>query len=268
MTQLEICNYALGKLGESTISAFNDTRPAAAVLRTHYQATLNNLVRKYRWNFARKSVVLEPAYVVMDTIARSGDPGSEALVTKSSHGLATGDRVLVKDTVEADGVWEVLRLDAGEFRLVDSAVTDAVELGSYHIMPIHTYGYKIALPNDCASLRTVDGYEAKNLPRNYVIEGDHIFCDQEEIDVVYTQRQVGGTDEGGFDDTFTEVFSTLLAANIAIGVTGAIARRNIMMKMYKREIMDALMSNVFERRDPNINRKYGDTSYEARTTEQ
>lgn len=262
MDQLALCNYALGKLGEATISSFNDTRPAAACLRTHYQPTLDNLIRKYRWNFARKSVVLAPDYTTIESI--SSGAGDVVQIESTAHGLATGDRVILKDT-GVDGYYVITVVDADNFTCDDSEMDAGAVAGSYHHMPAHTYDFRISLPDDCAALRTLDGYESKSLPRNYVIEGKQIFTDQDQVAVVYTQRQTGGTDEGNFDDTFKEVFSTLLAANIAMGVTGAIARRNAMMQMYEADILDALMSNVFERRDPNINRKFGETSYEART---
>lgn len=265
MTQLELCNYALSKLGEPPISSYADTRPSAAVVRIHYQPTLDNLVRKYRWNFARKSATLKPTWVEMDDLVDSG-AADLIQVEGNNHGLQTGDRVVLKDT-GADGTYIITRIDAHNFTCDDSKFTAALTVGSYHVAPIHTYGYRIAIPDECAALRTVDGYEAKQLPRKYVREGNYIFCDEEQIDVVYTRRQVGGTDEEGFDDTFNEVFATLLAANIAMGVTGAIARRNAMLEVYNQEITDALMSNVFERRDPDIDRRNGDTSFSARTSD-
>lgn len=268
MDQLEFCNYALSKLGEPPIDAFNDTRAAAGVIRLHYQQTLDALTRKYRWNFARKSDVLKPVWVTATSVFL--ESAGVIRVNKTAHGLAVGQRILLStsDYPAANGHFAVTEISANHFHVsAPGALSVTSSLGQYHVAPQHTYAYRIAIPADCSALRTVDGYEAKRLPRKYVIEGGHIFTDQEEIDVVYTRRQVGGTDEAGFDDTFNEVFGTLLAANIAMGVTGAIARRNAMLEGYNQEIMDALMSNVFERRDPDIDRKNGETSFTARTQE-
>jgi hypothetical protein len=261
MTQLELCNLALSKIGEPPIDAFADTRAAAATVRAQYQPTLNALVRKYRWNFARKSVVLAPVFYDMDDLIDDGNGLIQ--VEANIHGLQTGGRVVLKDT-GADGMYTVTRIDAHNFTCDDSVFTSSLTVGSFHIAPVHTWEHKILLPDECIALRTVNGYEANRAPEFYTREGDYFLTNNDELDVVYTRKMVGGTDEGEFDTTFDEVFTTLLAANIAMGVTGAIARRNAMMEMYDREITDALMSNVFERRDPDIDKRNGPTSYVAR----
>lgn len=264
MTQLELCNLALDKLGEPPITALNAAMPAAQACTRLYQPTLDALVRKYRWNFARKSARLEPTWIEMDAIMRTGDPGTEALVVKSSHGLVTGNHLQVKDTVEADGYWEVRRLDSGEFNLIGSSVTDAVEQGSYSIAPDFTWAYSIALPDDCLSLRTVEGYEVGRPHQFFVLEGRNIFCNLEEVEVTYTQKQTGGTDEDKFDTIFNDLFACSLAAELAMPVTGAMSRRGDMMSLYGEVLQTALMSNVFERRDNLIDRTAGPTSAIAR----
>jgi hypothetical protein len=261
MTQLELCNLALDKLGEPPIAALNAAMPAAQACTRLYQPTLDALVRKYRWNFARKSVRLEAAFVTMDDLV---DDGNEVIqVEKTAHGLVTGNRVVLKDT-EADGSYFITRVDDNNFTCDDSKFTSLLTAGSYHISPIHTWEYKIALPSDCLALRTVEGYEVGRPHQFFVLEGRTIFCNMEEVEVTYTQKQTGGTDEADFDTIFNDLFACSLAAELAMPVTGAMSRRGDMMSLYGEVLQTALMSNVFEHRDSLIDQTQGPTSWMAR----
>lgn len=261
MNQLEITNLALRKLGEAKVSALNAATPAAQAAADLYQPTLDALVRKYRWNFARKSATLKAVFHPMVALLDSG-VDDLIQVEATNHGAQTGDRVVLKDT-GADDIYFITRINAHNFTCDDSKFTSSLTVGSFHLAPIHTWGYKIVLPGDCIALRTVNGYEANRPHEFYTREGQNILCNLEDIDVTYTEKQTGGTDEGNFDTVFIQAFACLLAAELAMPVTGAISRRNDMMQMFQEEITTGLMSNVFERRDPNIDRLSG-TSYETR----
>lgn len=262
MTQLQLCNLALDKLGEPPIAALNAAMPAAQACTRLYQPTLDTLVRKYRWNFARKSVTLKAVFHPMDNLL---DSGSEDLiqVEANNHGTQTGDRVVLKGT-GADGSYAITRINAHNFTCDDSKFTSSLTVGSFHISPIHTWEYKIALPDDCLALRTVEGYEVSRPHQFFVLEGRHIFCNLEQVDVTYTQKQNGGTDEANFDTVFDNLFATMLAAELAMPVTGAMSRRADMQSLYQEELNAALMSNVFEHRDNLIDRTQGPTSAMAR----
>jgi hypothetical protein len=262
MTQLELCNLALDKLGEPSISALNAPNPAAQACTRLYQPTLDTLVRKYRWNFARKSVRLKAVFVAMDDLVDSG-VADLIQVEGNNHGLQTGDRVVLKDT-GADGSYIITRIDSHNFTCDDSKFTSLLTVGSYHVSPPHTWEYKIALPDDCLALRTVDGYEASRPHAFFVLEGRNIFCKLEEVDVTYTQKQEGGTDEANFDTVFNNLFASMLAAELAMPITGAMSRRGDMQALYQEELNSALMSNVFEHRDNLIDRTQGPTSAMAR----
>jgi hypothetical protein len=110
----------------------------------------------------------------------------------------------------------------------------------------------------------VEGYEVSRPHQFFVLEGQRIFCNLEEVDVTYTQKQTGGTDEANFDTIFTNLFSCMLAAELAMPITGAMSRRGDMQALYQEELNSALMSNVFEHRDNLIDRTQGPTSAMAR----
>lgn len=267
MTQLEIANLALRKLGEAKITALNATTPAAQAVSDLYQPTLDELLRAYRWNFARKSAFLEPMWVAATSVFLDS-PGIIG-VNKNAHGLVAGQRVLLStsDYPDANGHYYITddpAVDTNNFYVKAAGAADITStLGEYHVAPQHTWAYRVALPSDCLALRTVNGYEANRPHEFYTREGNYIFLDAEELDIVYTRALVGGTDESVFDVIFLQAFACLLAAELAMPVTGAMSRRNDMMALYQEKIDKALMSNVFERRDPNVDRVSG-TSYETR----
>lgn len=265
MTQLEICNLALDKLGEPPITAINASTPAAQACTRLYQPTLDRLVRKYRWNFARKSVVLDAVWVTATSVFL--ESANVIRVNKTAHGLAVGQRVLLdtSDYPDANGHFITTEVSANHFHVsAPGAANITSALGKYHVAPQHTWGYKIALPGDCLALRTVEGYEVGRPHQFYVLEGRNIFCNMEEIEVTYTEQQTGGTDEANFDTVFNDLFATLMAAELAMPVTGAMSRRADMMALYGEEERAALMANVFEHRDYLIDRTQGPTSAMSR----
>lgn len=58
MTPTDIVNQALGLLGESAISGYDENLPVARAARAHYETTRDSLLRRHRWNFARKRAEL------------------------------------------------------------------------------------------------------------------------------------------------------------------------------------------------------------------
>lgn len=180
-----------------------------------------------------------------------------------------GDRILIRNSgVDGlDGYWVLEEENPGTYILVDSSQESYVEPDAsveFHIAPIHTWEYRILLPADCLALRTVEGYEVGRPHQFFNLEGRYILCNLDEIDVTYTKKQTGGTDEANFDTVFNDLFATLLAAELAMPVTGAMSRKGDMMALYQEELNAALMSNVFEHRDNLIDQTQGPTSWMAR----
>lgn len=58
MTPTDIVNQALGLLGESAISGYDENLPVARAARAHYETTRDSLLRRHRWNFARQRAEL------------------------------------------------------------------------------------------------------------------------------------------------------------------------------------------------------------------
>src|SRR5688572_17149968 len=54
----EICNIALGHLGEAPITSLDEDSKAAWACNLHYALTRDELLRAHRWNFAKDRVQL------------------------------------------------------------------------------------------------------------------------------------------------------------------------------------------------------------------
>lgn len=248
-TQLEIINFALSHIGEPPITELTagSTKAADAVNAT-YQLVLESLLRKYRWNFARESKVLTPSYVAIVSLAAHS--GGQILVeTSANHGLADGTLVTLENT-GADGVYSTVSVTTKKFYLADSVYRTGLTLGKFTVSPPHTFGYFIALPDDCLKLRSLNDYETDNLDgATYQLQGRNILLNENEARVVYTRRlEAGGEDE--FDSTFVEVFSFALGAAVAMPITGASSKRDECNNLMNAALMDALRTNAFERKPP------------------
>lgn len=58
MTDIDICNIALTKLGQNTIISFNDETENARKLNIIYYQTKKALLREHIWNFANRTEIL------------------------------------------------------------------------------------------------------------------------------------------------------------------------------------------------------------------
>jgi hypothetical protein len=57
-SETEICNIALGHLGEAPITSLDEDSRAARACNLHYALTRDELLRAHRWNFAKTRLVL------------------------------------------------------------------------------------------------------------------------------------------------------------------------------------------------------------------
>jgi len=59
-SEVEVVNSALIKIGEQTINSLNDDRQQAVIAKSQYPLKRDELLRRYRWNFAVKRATLAP----------------------------------------------------------------------------------------------------------------------------------------------------------------------------------------------------------------
>ncbi len=57
-TETNICNRALGRLGQERILSLDDTGAGARACQLHFEGTRDEVLRSHRWNFATKRTAL------------------------------------------------------------------------------------------------------------------------------------------------------------------------------------------------------------------
>lgn len=58
MTEVDICNRALGRLGEQRILTMADAGTSGRACQLHFEGTRDEVLRSHRWNFATTRVAL------------------------------------------------------------------------------------------------------------------------------------------------------------------------------------------------------------------
>lgn len=233
MTQLELCNVALGHLGEARIAALSDATAAARACSLHYAPVRDEVLRSHRWNFAMKRVLLELVWSAVEVITQAG---TEVLISSTEHGLATGDRVHVKGIVGAngDGTWYVTKDTDDTFSLDGSVYSGAgtIDAGSLWIKaPPFGWDYMYALPEDCLRCLEVNDSEAGDwISDEWIIEGRSMLTNADEVRLVYV-RSVG--DEALTDPLFAQAFGLKLAVALTETIRGSTGKTADLLQVYQ-----------------------------------
>ena len=163
-SQLDIYNLALDMLGENTAGAITENTKAVALLNRKWSYAIDELLREFPWNFARKSVELEytsgyGVYATSDekTITQITQ-ANPAVVTVASHGWQTDYLIKLDDVAgmtEVNGrVFKIAMLTSNTFSLPGinaSQYTAYVSGGTairYEADPDFQNGYTYDLPSD------------------------------------------------------------------------------------------------------------------------
>lgn len=163
-TQVEICNLALDMLGAKAIASLIDGSKEATLLGRMWDYALDEALREFPWNFARKRTELEYTagfgiYATTDEKNITGvTQANPAVVTVASHGWQTDYHIKIDDIVGMtdlnDRVFKITRETTNTFSLpdIDSSVYDAYVSGGtairYEADPDYADGYTYDLPND------------------------------------------------------------------------------------------------------------------------
>jgi hypothetical protein len=217
MTDVQICNQALLRLGEPEINALNGTDRASTLCNAFYASTVQEVLRGHRWNFAIKRAILEPAQVTPSGIADSGGLFS---VTESSHGLSTGQRVTFaasSNYPQIQATWRVTVVDSNTFTLDDSVFSGSGAVDTtYALAALFGWAYSIALPSDC--LRALeDERTERQFSTAWTVESGRVLTDATELEFSYVEDVTTTT---RFDPLFIQALILKLAVKLAAGLRG------------------------------------------------
>ncbi len=99
LTKLDLCSFALLKLGESPVQSMDDDTASAALSRTMYDPIVDALLAMHPWRFAQKRL----------TLSKTDDGDflvpAEVLRVVKNPGELVGDRIYaIGDTITIDAV--------------------------------------------------------------------------------------------------------------------------------------------------------------------
>lgn len=268
MTDVDITNLALVRIGETQITAFSNKTNIH--LQNIYDHARDDLLSLYPWNFAKTRSYFAKKTYTTDTIAFSigswgyspwgyfpWGGGNEIVDTNGlliSHGgFAEGDRVTVTGSNSNDGTYTIVSVTANALILLETDIVIDESIGARVTLerkPAFEYEYSYDLPADYLGQAELYGTDIW-----FVIERGRLYCKSDEIYLTYNRQVVDPTK---FTPLFIDCLSMLLASRLAV-VIGNNERLsiNLMLEMQKR----VLDSYQVEARESRPDEALKDTSW-------
>lgn len=244
-TSLAICKRAAQILGAGPAnvtsidspSTYEDTEFSVA-----YPARRDAELRKHRWNFAKKKIVLVKRTILDITAITAANP---PVVTSAAHGLSDDDIIYI-DSVSGmtevnDRTYTVANKTTNTFELsgIDGSAWTAYSSGGklYDYVP-WPYSYAYALPSDYLQLIQLENVV------DFDLDGTNIYCDTDTelaIEYIYTV-----TDTTSFDALFDEALAADLAYHLCETITQSNSKKAEALEAYEKAISWARRTNAFE----------------------
>lgn len=221
-SQLEVSQAALYKIGSTSITALSDTTKEAVICNARVDICKRAMLEMHPWNFAVKRKIVRPTWTAYTALADAGAT-NYFRVTSVAHGLATGDRVTIKDETAyptVNGTWEIVYVDADNYDLYESTFAGSGTVtGSWTRAAATNYAYSIAKPSDCLRLLRLNEriYSAE-----WRLESGRIVTDLDELEVKYIYDV---TDYTAMSVLFYECLALYLAWDICDALTASDSKK-------------------------------------------
>ena len=281
LTKVQICNMALSKIGnernqlaDATFSS--NTGSTFNQCNLHYEQTLKELVRMHSWNCCKArseigayKINLTPSATILanggfsgNLTATSTDSNGRPVYTTGTSGSNGYINLAFNDTA---GKWSIT-YGASNANNVANAFGDGATYtghnpwtqygGAYTLVivkPKFEYDNSYRIPTDAVRLLYLtndSGTYFTLKPRvDYIVEGNSILNNHDESYLCYTAEP----DPANMDSLFGQAFITLLAARMAIPITGDVKMYQILLQEFNSVIMpEARRTNAFEKLESPI----------------
>ena len=254
----DIVNLALVRLGASRITALTDGSRNANEANAIYSLIRDEVLRSHPWSFATTGINLAAVESNELTIAdiTQADPG---ILTYTGTDPENGDTYLIESVVGMTQlndelvVIQSVNAVANTFQLydvngvsIDTTVFTAYVSGgtATQVMPNYDqWGYAYQLPSD--TLKVIQVNEDPNQTFD-VQKNRYLYCNTEEC-LAMVIRQV--TDVTKYDATFVDAFAWRLAQELAVVITGSLAKLEASAKMHAITMAKAKAVDASEKRD-------------------
>ncbi len=274
-------------LSDSEITA--NTISHAKTVNLHYEQTLGELTRMHSWNCCKKRQRLSPYEILVETqggnVASIGGGTGTTLFASETLSFAGRPKYFTDPTVTTGltisfdyqnynskgdkGVWGIsgLASAAGDGTTSTGDLTGdntytpvghTYSGGADHgvvsvtsVKPDFEYDFSFALPTDAIRsfylTNSAEVYKFMKPRVDWVIEGNAILTNEEKVFLCYD----GIPDPVAMDSLFAQAFITLLAARMAIPITGDLKMYEFLLQEFNSVIMpEARRVNGTERLDP------------------
>jgi hypothetical protein len=243
MTKTEICNLALTKIGQKTLSSIDDPNDKNARLcAIHYAQALDELLRAGFWSFAKKAAKLTADITAANSYPRTVSGINAAAVGSWIFSSVISGRPsfvlpgLAGSRISWNGtLWRIY--DGANFlftsaedvagpELVTTWTRGASGTGSPLVTTtfpdeIHPWEKSYALPPDFLKLRKVstnDGLKLDRFDLRRVNVRRSILANADPIRILYIYRN---DTPGDYDPSFIAALVTLLASKLARAISGS-----------------------------------------------
>lgn len=213
MTEVDLANLVLDKLGQSPISEFGENRGTGIFTYANYLQERDSLLRTIPWNFARKWITLAQllsAPILLDILPNSSSPGNIAYT--AAYQLPN-DYLRLYRFSPKDTHWRIV----GRAIYTDAipAATQGILLG---LQPLGSDGPDNQPPSSTNTLVSTIG-----------------------IEYIYKVN-----DPNIFDPKFTESLIWKIVKSLSFGATALVELYRIAAEEYKIAIADAAAVNGME----------------------
>lgn len=226
-TATDLCNLALVLIGEKQLTnVATDTTKAALLCNAMYQDAINDVLAENDWSCAKARANLSYRKDTISGISLA-NPAVITFDATSAASYKNGDKIYIESVTTDDATLESyleetvftlkgktgdtfqLYSEDGEDAIDTSAYSNAVTAGESRVYD-HEYGYRFDLPSDFITSRGLYGTEAE-----WEIEENYIYCDEDEITLVYTKEITTIT-------TLSKWLHTPIAFNLAFRLVDSI----------------------------------------------
>lgn len=238
MTKTQICNMAMLKIGQTIFTDVDtDGTPTSLKCVAAYSPVLEEALTtgpQKGWKFARRR-----NRISVDSITITAFASASATTTTvtGTHALVAGDIVVIEDTTNYDGEYEVVSVSTTVSFVITKAYVadDATGTAKW---TSDSYEYRFPLPTMLRLVSvTVGGAELTD----WIREGAYILTNQEsdELDIQYVQSI---TTESLFPPHFAKVFYMMLAYHLSFDIVQSKEHSNAVFEELYGQVMPKAMA--------------------------
>jgi len=235
-TDRDICNRALGRLGEERLglTGLAENTPAGRACYLHYQPTVDEVLRSHRWNFAQSRVVLTPAPVL--TLTVNTTLSTTVLTTSTTLRVGqgvTGTSIPTGATITAISSGVNFTLSVGPtVAVTNNTLTLTPYYGTSVTQPAFGWTYSYSLPGDFIRALEINESDENG---SWTIEGQRLLTDETTVNLVYVARPAADS-AGTWDTLFQEAIVLKLASKLATTLRGSASQVPDLLTEYERLI--------------------------------